>query len=201
MNTPNKLSVIRIVLSPLYLLLMFVDFPFHYLVSGLVFGAAALTDLFDGRIARSRGLITNFGKFLDPLADKMLTTAAFLGFLVLGRIDVWAVMLVLTREFMVTSIRLIAATDGVVVAAGFAGKAKTVAQFISIIYMMVFLEFSTWQDTLLSGFSLPDAVFSLPLLIGRVLIWISVILTVISGCQYVWSYRHYFSEDMNTNKK
>lgn len=195
MNTPNKLTLARIVLSPLPLLLLLLNFPFHNILAAVVFSLAAITDLFDGRIARSQGLITNFGKFLDPLADKMLTTAAFLGFLVVGRIDVWAVMLILTREFMVMSIRLIAATDGVVVAAGFAGKAKTVAQFVSILFMMAALEFVSWQHTLLSGFSLPDLVFSLPLLIGRILIWISVILTMYSGIQYVWSYRHYFSDE------
>jgi len=191
-NTPNKLTVLRIVLAPLFLLLMMLDFPFHFFLAVIVFVIAALTDLFDGKIARSQGLITNFGKFLDPLADKMLTTAAFLGFLVTGQLDVWAVMLVLTREFMVTSVRLIAAKDGVVVAASFAGKAKTVAQFISIIYMVIALEFSTWQTTVLSGYALPNAVFNIPLLIGRVLIWISVILTVISGIKYVWELRHYF---------
>ena len=79
LNLPNKLTVIRIILAPVFLLLMMVEFPFHYLAAGLVFGAASLTDLFDGRIARRDGLITDLGKFLDPLADKMLTTAAFFG--------------------------------------------------------------------------------------------------------------------------
>ena len=87
MNLPNKLTVIRILLAPIFLLLLLWEFPFHNLTAGLVFGAAALTDMFDGKIARSRGLITNLGKFLDPLADKMLTTAAFLGFLAAGRLD------------------------------------------------------------------------------------------------------------------
>lgn len=194
MNTPNKLTVIRIILSPLFLVVMMWDFPFHFLVSGLIFGAAAFTDMLDGRIARSRGLITNFGKFLDPLADKMLTTAAFLGFLVGGHINVWAVMLILTREFMVTSVRLIAAKDGVVVAASFAGKTKTVAQFVSILFMLAALEFSTWQSTLLSGVALPAQLFSILLIIGQVLIWISVILTVYSGFEYVWELRHYFTD-------
>lgn len=109
MNLPNKLTVIRIILAPVFLLLMMVEFPFHYLAAGLVFGAASLTDLFDGRIARRDGLITDLGKFLDPLADKMLTTAAFLGFLAVDALDVWALMVILSREFMVTSVRLVAA--------------------------------------------------------------------------------------------
>ncbi|MDD2362811.1 MAG: CDP-diacylglycerol--glycerol-3-phosphate 3-phosphatidyltransferase [Oscillospiraceae bacterium] len=192
MNTPNKLTMVRIIMAPLFLLLMLLDFPFHYVISGLVFGAAALTDYFDGRIARSRGLITNFGKFLDPLADKMLTTAAFLGFLYTGNIDVWAVMLILTREFMVTSIRLIAARDGVVVAASLSGKVKTVAQFVAILFMLAALEFSTWQNSILSGMNIPVAVFDIPRFIGRIFIWISVVFTLISGFQYVWELRHYF---------
>ena len=193
MNLPNKLTVVRIVLAPLFLLLMMVEFPFHYLAAGLVFGAAALTDLFDGKIARGRGLITNLGKFLDPLADKMLTTAAFLGFMAIGRLDVWALMLILTREFMVTSVRLLAAKDGTVIAAGFSGKAKTVAQFVSILYMLAALEFSTWQNTLLASLALPDGLFTVLLTIGYGLIWVSVVLTVISGIQYVWTYRKYLT--------
>lgn len=193
MNLPNRLTVIRIIMAPLFLLLLMVDFPFHTLVAALVFGAAALTDMFDGRIARSRGLITNLGKFLDPLADKMLTTAAFLGFMATGHLDVWALMLILTREFMVTSVRLVAAKDGTVIAASMAGKVKTVAQFVSILFMLAAMEFSTWQTTILAGFALPDALFTVPLFIGWVLIWVSVVLTVISGVQYVWAYRQYFS--------
>ncbi len=195
MNLPNKLTVLRIVLAPLFLLLAMVEFPFHYAVSLVVFIAAALTDMFDGKIARARGLITNFGKFLDPLADKMLTTAAFLLFLERGCMDVWALMLVLTREFMVTSVRLIAAKDGKVIAASMWGKTKTVAQFIAIIYTLTALEFSTWQTGLLSAFALPAAVFSVPVIVGEVLIWISVVLTVIAGAEYVWLNREYFIHD------
>ena len=195
MNLPNKLTVVRIVMAPLFLLLLMLDFPFHNLVAALVFGAAAFTDMLDGRIARSRGLITNLGKFLDPLADKMLTTAAFLGFLATGHLDVWALMCILTREFMVTSVRLVAAKDGTVIAASMAGKVKTVAQFVSILFMLAAMEFATWQNTLLAGFNLPDMVFSLPLVIGWVLIWISVVLTLISGFQYVWAYRQCFTAE------
>ncbi|HOB36199.1 MAG TPA: CDP-diacylglycerol--glycerol-3-phosphate 3-phosphatidyltransferase [Candidatus Avimonas sp.] len=194
MNTPNKLTVLRVILSPIFLAVLMVDFPFHYLIAGLIFGFAALTDLLDGRIARSQGLITNFGKFLDPLADKMLTTAALLGFLASGHIDVWAVMLVLAREFMVTSIRLIAAKDGVVVAASLAGKTKTVAQYVSVLFMIAVLEVSSWRATLLSGVSVPSEFFSWMLLAGQVFIWFSVVLTVYSGIEYVWGLRHYFTD-------
>lgn len=193
MNLPNKLTVVRIVLAPIFLLLLTISFPFHNLAAGLVFGVAAFTDMLDGKIARKYNLITNLGKFLDPLADKMLTTAAFLGFLAAGHLDVWAVMLILTREFMVTSVRLLAAKDGNVVAASMAGKVKTVMQFVSIVYMIAALEICSWQETLLFGV-LTDATCNVLLLVGRVLIWVSVFFTVQSGIQYVWGGRKYFSD-------
>ncbi len=190
MNLPNKLTVIRCVMTPIFLLAMLVNFPYHYGVALLLFIAASLTDLFDGKIARSRGLITNLGKFLDPLADKMLTTAAFLGFMTrLGGDSLcWAVMLILTREFMVTSVRLLAAKDGVVVAASMAGKVKTVMQMVSIIYMLTAMQVCVL---------LPDSLATLGhwlLVAGHVFIWISVVATVVSGIQYVWALRHYFTE-------
>ena len=193
MNLPNKLTILRIVLSPLFLLLAVWEFPFHYAAALIVFIVAALTDMMDGKIARSRGLITNLGKFLDPLADKMLTTAAFLVFMVTGQMNVWALMIVLTREFMVTSVRLLAAKDGTVIAASIWGKIKTVAQFIAIIYTLLALEISSWQTGLLAGLNLPSAVFTVPLVVGQVLIWISVALTALSGAEYVWGNRHYFT--------
>lgn len=194
MNVPNKLTVVRIVLAPVFLLLLTIEFPFHNLLAGVVFGVAAFTDMLDGKIARKYGLITNLGKFLDPLADKMLTTAAFLGFLAAGHIDVWAVMLILTREFMVTSVRLLAAKDGNVIAASMAGKVKTVMQFAAIIYMIAALEVCSWQNTLLLGV-LPDVFYSVLLIIGRVLIWISVFFTLQSGVEYVWGGRKYFTDN------
>lgn len=194
MNVPNKLTVVRIVLAPVFLLLLTIEFPFHNLLAGVVFGVAAFTDMLDGKIARKYGLITNLGKFLDPLADKMLTTAAFLGFLAAGHIDVWAVMLILTREFMVTSVRLLAAKDGNVIAASMAGKVKTVMQFAAIIYMIAALEVCSWQNTLLAGL-LPDVFYSVLLIIGRVLIWISVFFTLQSGVEYVWGGRKYFTDN------
>ena len=191
MNLPNKLTVIRCVMTPLMLAAMLIDFPFHYGVALLLFIAASLTDMWDGQIARKRNLITNLGKFLDPLADKMLTTAAFLGFMTkLGGDSLcWAVMLILTREFMVTSVRLLAAKDGVVVAASFAGKLKTVMQMVSIIYMLTAL-----QVCALLPKSVPAALTDWLGYVGHGLIWISVIATVVSGIQYVWALRHYFKE-------
>ena len=193
MNLPNRLTLVRIVLVPLYLVLLMVDFPFHYMASLVVFVAAALTDYFDGKIARTRNLVTNLGKFLDPIADKMLTTAAFLGFLALGCVDVWAVMLVMTREFMVTSVRLMAAGSGKVVAASFSGKLKTVMQYIAIITMMTMLQ---WREICADHLSfLPSLVYEIPIIVAYVCVWVSVAATCISGVQYFLEFREYFSED------
>ena len=194
MNLPNKLTLLRVLMAPLFLLLLVWDFPFHHLAACAVFAIASLTDYIDGKLARKYHLITNLGKFLDPLADKMLTTAAFLGFLAAGKLDVWAVMLILSREFLVTSVRLMAAKDGTVVAASFWGKFKTVMQMVSIIFMLVALEWESWQHTVLKDVALPAEVFSVPLMAGRVLVWVAVVLTIVSGVQYFWQFRHLMSE-------
>lgn len=188
MNLPNKLTVLRVVLATLFLLVLLWEFPGHYAVSCLIFIAASLTDLFDGKLARKYGLVTNLGKFLDPLADKMLTTAAFLGFLAKGQIDAWAVFLILSREFLVTSVRLLAAKEGTVIAASLAGKVKTVLQMTAIIYFLLALEAVGWIQT-----ARPALAAGL-LIGGRVLVWVSVAATVVSGTQYGWQYRKLFRE-------
>ncbi|MBQ5840836.1 MAG: CDP-diacylglycerol--glycerol-3-phosphate 3-phosphatidyltransferase [Clostridia bacterium] len=190
MNLPNKLTVIRCVMTFLFLVVLLMNFPFHYGLALLIFIAASLTDYFDGKIARRDGLITNLGKFLDPLADKMLTTAAFLGIMCeMGSMDIlcWALMLILAREFMVTSVRLLAAKDGVVVAASFAGKLKTVMQMVSVIYMLTAMQLASFDF-------MPRELSMILLIVGIVLIWVSVVATVVSGVQYVWALRHYFKE-------
>lgn len=190
MNLPNKLTVLRCVMTFVFMVVLLANFPFHYGVALLLFIAASLTDYFDGKIARRDNLITNLGKFLDPLADKVLTTAAFLGIMCeLGSpaILCWAVMLILTREFMVTSVRLLAAKDGVVVAASFAGKLKTVMQMVSIIYMLAAMQICSLGIT-------TRGINMALLLPGIGLIWVATIATVVSGVQYVWALRHYFKE-------
>lgn len=195
MNVPNRLTFARVFMAPIYLVLLMWEFPFHDLVACAVFSIASLTDMLDGKLARKHNLITNLGKFLDPLADKMLTTAAFIGFLARGHLDVWAVMIILSREFLVTSVRLVSAGSGVVIAANIWGKLKTVTQMVSIIAMMLALEFAGWQNTLLAGAALPDAVFNVPVLVCQVLIWISVVLTAVSGGIYLWDYRRFLTEN------
>ena len=196
MNLPNKLTIVRCVLTFVFLAVLLTEFPFHYGVALLIFIAASLTDYFDGKIARRDGLVTNLGKFLDPLADKTLTTAAFLGIMCkLGSMPIlcWAVMLILTREFAVTSVRLLAAKDGVVVAASFAGKLKTVMQMVSIIYMLAAMQFIDLGITIHG--TTPRGLNITLILIGIALIWVSVIATVVSGVQYVWNLRQYFKEN------
>lgn len=180
MNLPNRLTLARIAAVPVFLILLLWQFPFHYFVALVIFVAASLTDLFDGRIARSRGLITDFGKFLDPIADKMLTTAALLGFISLGIGfgTVWITVIVLIREFSVSSIRMIAAASGKVVAADKWGKIKTVMQMVGIIMALTFEEFiSLFPSLLLVGTILRIAY--------NIVLWFSAVLTVVSGINYL----------------
>lgn len=188
MNVPNKLSLLRCALIPVFMACMLIPFPHHYAAALLVFVLASLTDWLDGHLARKNGLITNLGKFLDPLADKALTTAAFICFveLINSRSMPWALMLILTREFMVTSVRFLAAKDGVVVAASFAGKLKTVMQMVSIIYLLALLYMSSLMEY--------NNVLRWMYRGGIVMVWIAVAATVVSGIQYVWQLRHYFKE-------
>ncbi len=192
MNLPNKLTVLRCLMAPLLLLTILWDFPYHYGVALVVFAAASLTDLLDGKLARKRGLVTNLGKFLDPLADKALTTAAFLGLMAVvpSRSMPWALMLILAREFMVTSVRLMAARDGVVVVASMAGKCKTVLQMVAILFMLALLQ--ALQCPCLRAV---PGLARWGGLAGMTLIWVAVAATVASGIQYVWQLRHYFKEN------
>lgn len=180
MNLPNKLTVLRIIATPVFMLFMLLGFKGHYIIALALFIAASLTDMFDGRYARSHNMVTDFGKFLDPLADKMLTTAALLGFAVngIGTGTVWIVFIVLFREFLIASLRLVAvSSDGKVIAANKWGKFKTVSQMAAIIFALaaeIVLEF----------------VHSIPLevvlqAVTDLLLWISALLTLISGIIYL----------------
>lgn len=185
MNLPNKLTLLRIILVPVFIATILIPFPLHYLVSGLVFGAASITDTFDGKIARSRGLVTDFGKFADPLADKILVISAFVCFLQIGLMGCYGaipIIIVLFREFAVSGIRLVAASSGKVVAANIWGKVKTVTQMLSIVavfVMQAILEFMClfgYKSCLLSDIFL---------YIGVGLIWVSTVFTIISGIIYI----------------
>ena len=191
MNLPNKLTVARILLVPFFVAALLIDFPLNNLVALALFGAASLTDMFDGKIARKHGLITDFGKFADPLADKILVISALLCFVQLGLCDCVAVIIVLFREFVVTSIRLIAAAKGKVIAANMWGKVKTVTQIVAIVCV---LAMQTVLDLGGLGVQLPAALPSVFTVIGEVLIWISTFFAVLSGVGYVAQNRQFISE-------
>ena len=186
MNLPNKLTVLRIILVPFMVAAMLIEFPFNYLVAGLIFGVASITDYFDGKIARSRNLITDFGKFADPIADKILVISALVCFLAKGLCDPIILIIVLFREFVVTSIRLSAASSGKVVAANMWGKVKTVTQIIAIIAVFVFqvaLEvYTVFTYAPELAIQMMGNIF---FVVGEVLLWISVVFTIISGVKYV----------------
>ena len=180
MNVPNKLTIVRIILTPIFLALLLLDFDFHYLAALVVFSIASYTDYLDGKIARKEGIVTNFGKFLDPLADKMLTTSALLGFMALGigAGTVWITFLVLFREFLVSSLRLVAVSSGgKVIAANIWGKLKTVSQMVAIIFATAAKQFGEF-------FNFP-VVNNILEIATTVLLWISAVLCIISGAIYL----------------
>lgn len=187
MNTPNKLTVLRICLVPFMVAALLINFPHHYLVAGLLFGAASLTDYFDGKIARERHLITDFGKFADPLADKILVISVLVCFVFLKLCDPVLVIIVLFREFAVTSIRLVSAANGTVIAANMWGKVKTVTQIIALVAVFVFQYFLELCN--LSVIPIPaDIVSNLTFWLfvaGEVLMWISGFFAAISGFIYI----------------
>ncbi len=185
MNLPNKLTVARLIMTPLFLAALLIGFPHHYLVALLLFGLASLTDFIDGQMARKQNLVTDFGKFLDPLADKMLTTAAFLGFIQLGvgYGITWITFIVLIREFLITSLRLVSAGKGNVIAANIWGKAKTVSQMFAIIV-------GIGGQYILSFDSLGN-LKSVVNVSTNIMLWLSAVLTIISGLIYVIQNKKY----------
>lgn len=171
MNTANKLTVLRMILVPVFMALLMMEGVWQQTLALVVFIIASVTDAVDGYIARNYNQITTFGKFMDPIADKMLTTAAFIVLLSLGRMSVWAFMLIMVREFMVSGIRLLASAKGNVIAASMSGKIKTVSQMVAIIAAIILLN--------------PFFEENSAILITNILIWISTAATVASGIEYV----------------
>ena len=185
MNTPNKLTVARMIATPIFMAIMLIEaIPFRFLFSLVLFAAASLTDMIDGKMARKYNLVTDFGKFLDPLADKMLTTSAYLGFIFVLKDTVYAwhmvaiVFIVLFREFMVSSLRLVTVSSGgKVVAANIWGKLKTVSQMVGIV--LALFAYVLIGDL---GMASLANVFNV---IITVLFWISAVLCIISGLIYL----------------
>ena len=162
MNLANKLTLLRVIMIPAFLAVLYLGFPGSTYVALGIFVIASLTDLADGYIARSRNLVTDFGKFMDPLADKVLVVTAMLWFVECGQMPAWAVAIVIFREFAVSGLRLVAVEGGRVIAAGWSGKVKTASTMICLILMFL----------------------PIPALVNTLCVWVIVVTTVYSGVEY-----------------
>ena len=168
MNLPNKLTVLRVIMVPFFVFFMLTDVggPLNKWIALVIFCVASLTDMLDGKIARARNLVTNFGKFMDPLADKLLVCSAMICLIPSGDLEAWIVILIIAREFIISGFRLVASDNGIVIAASYWGKFKTVSQMAMIIVLIA--DFGGVFD-----------------MIGTALIWVSLVLTVVSLIDYV----------------
>ncbi|CUO29960.1 CDP-diacylglycerol--glycerol-3-phosphate 3-phosphatidyltransferase [Turicibacter sanguinis] len=191
MNLANKLTLLRVILIPFFIVCFYIPnlvvntisvnnylIPYANLLGLVIFLLAAITDFIDGYIARKYNMITDFGKFMDPLADKLLVTAALLILLENGLIAGWVVFIILAREFIVTGFRTIAASKGVVIAAGWLGKIKTVVQFIMISTLLLL--------------NYPFELFNWP--VDQIFVALAIVLTVASGVEYIYKNLHIFDE-------
>lgn len=191
MNTPNKLTIARMIATPVFMAVMLIEaLPYRFLIAMLLFAAASLTDMIDGKMARKFNLVTDFGKFLDPLADKMLTTSAYLGFIFVFKDTAYCwqmvaiVFIVLFREFMVSSLRLVTVSSGgKVVAANIWGKLKTVSQMVGIVAALL-------AYTLICDFGI-TSITGVSNLVIIALFWLSAVLCVISGVIYLLACKDY----------
>ena len=194
MNLPNKLTVLRAVLIPVFLFFLFAGFvPYNYTIALFVFAVASITDALDGHIARKNNLVTDFGKFLDPLADKALVVAALAAFVELDKFGSIPLIIIIVREFMVSGLRLVTADKGIVVAAGFWGKLKTAFTMAAIV--LILLIFAVSLDFNWFGIEITDSFTNACDIVIQVVVWISAILTVISGCVYLKGYWKYIDTD------
>ncbi|MCI5598393.1 MAG: CDP-diacylglycerol--glycerol-3-phosphate 3-phosphatidyltransferase [Ruminococcus sp.] len=170
MNLPNKLTVSREIMIPIFVIVLLfniVPAPINRYIAVIIFMAASFTDYLDGHLARKYNLVTNFGKFMDPLADKLLVSAALISMVSLGDIPAWIVIIIISREFIITGFRLIAVENGIVIAASWWGKIKTVSQMIMIIVVLSGIGG-------VAGHAL-----------GRILIYVAAFFTVVSGVDYI----------------
>jgi len=169
MNIANKLTLFRIFLVPVFIVCLLV-FGINNILGFLIFTIASLTDVLDGYLARSRNLVTTFGKFMDPLADKILACSALVMLVQFGKVEAWMVCIVLAREFIISGFRLVAASNGIVISASIYGKIKTITQLFAISFI------------LLNSTEIINIPFNLDILLW----YISVIFTVISAVDYIW---------------
>lgn len=171
MNLPNRLTVVRVLMIPFFVWFMLPSLGGEMAASKwialAIFCIASLTDLLDGKIARKYNLVTNFGKFMDPLADKLLVGAAMICLVEMGRLPAWIVIVIISREFIISGFRLIASDNGIVIAASYWGKFKTVFQMAMIIVLIAAFEGSVFE------------------VVEQILIWVSLILTIVSLVDYI----------------
>ena len=177
MNLPNKLTVGRIIAVPFFIIAYMTE---HFLLALLLFALASITDLLDGKIARKYNLITNFGKIMDPLADKVLVYSAFCLMVADGTMPAWMLIVILAREFIVAGVRTVAASEGIVIAADMAGKIKTVLQMIAVPMILLYRYLDPLNG---SGFMIELS--GIMWTYGRIVLWASVAMTVYSGAMYI----------------
>jgi len=198
MNLPNKLTVSRFGLTVVFLWAMFSAFTLHYTLALLFFCLAGFTDFLDGRIARARNLITNFGKLMDPLADKIMTCSAFVAFVESThtapnapvKVGAWMVVIIVARELAITGLRLLAASKNIVLAAERYGKHKTISQFICIIALLVVDASPEWPP------ALQNLLVGWTPMFADIMLWITVVLTATSGLIYLWRNRALYLDDV-----
>jgi len=200
MNLPNKLTVSRFVLTAFFLWALFwpTPIPFRHTLALVLFCIASFTDFLDGKIARARGLITNFGILMDPLADKILTCSAFIAFVESSRLQpdapvkvaAWMVIVIVARELTITGLRLLAASKGVVLSAERFGKHKTISQIAAIIALLVTDAKNEWPPLLQSIFQGWSVTFT------EIALWLTVVLTAASGMIYLWRNRRIYLSDI-----
>ena len=198
MNLPNKLTVARFALTALFLWALFSSLRFNDTLALFFFSLAGATDFLDGRIARKRGLITNFGILMDPLADKILICSAFIAFVESTHLNpnppvkvaAWMVIVIVARELAITGLRLLAASKNVVLAAEHFGKHKTISQIVAINALLVVDACNEWPAGLKTFF------LSWVPLFADIMLWVAVALTVVSGAVYLWRNRAIYMSDM-----
>lgn len=189
MNLPNKLTILRTVLIPFFLVALLCDvnyggfIPYGNWIALVIFAVASITDMLDGKIARKYNLVTNFGKFMDPLADKLLVSSAMIAFIELGRIPCWIVIVIIAREFIISGFRLVAADNGVVIAAGIWGKIKTAEQMVMLCILIADVG------------SLFPAVAEGIYVFENILIYLALILTIVSLIDYLVHNKGVLAED------
>ena len=169
MNLPNKLTIARMAMVPLFMIALLMNSPASRILATVIFALASLTDMLDGQIARKYNMVTNFGKLMDPLADKVLTAAAMICLVELGDLAAWIAVVIIFREYLITGLRSVAASENIVVAANIWGKVKTVCQMIALMLLMV----------------KPQVVALFGIDLGLWIMYVAVALTIYSGLDYV----------------